>query len=93
MSRYHFHQEDGRSYPDKQGLELPSMHAAHTAALRMLTEMVRENEPEFWASGSWRMIVTDHRGLALFCLDLSATHAAAGARACAHPPEAGHGAP
>jgi len=39
------------------------------------------------------MIVTDHRGLALFCLDLSATHAAAGARACAHPPEAGHGAP
>jgi hypothetical protein len=77
MPHFHFHQQDGKQHPDEDGVDLPDMDAARTTALRALTEMVRNHEREFWATGQWRMTVTDETGLALFCLDLSTTEAPA----------------
>lgn len=75
MPRFHFHQHDGSEHPDEEGAELPDLATARGMALRSLLEMVREHEPAFWSSGSWRMTVTDGLGSRLFCLELTATEA------------------
>lgn len=75
MPRFHFHQHGGSEHPDEDGAELPDLATAKDIALRSLLEMVREHERAFWASGSWRMTVTDDLGSRLLCLELTATEA------------------
>ncbi|HVI31019.1 MAG TPA: hypothetical protein VM685_02860 [Phenylobacterium sp.] len=82
MPRFHFHQRDGRSYPDKEGVELPDIGGARRIALRSMTELLLAHEVEFWKTGEWEMTVTDERGLTVLSLILSATEGpvATGAR-------------
>ncbi|THD62581.1 hypothetical protein [Phenylobacterium sp.] len=73
MARYYFHTEDGRHYPDEEGTELPDHEAARTQAVLVLGEMVKEDPAGFWSTESFRLTVTDNRGLILYILDLVAT--------------------
>jgi hypothetical protein len=72
MPRFHFNVEDGRHYPDQDGLELAGQAAARDEALRAIGELVAAKPEDFWRDGFFRMTVTDDDGLTLFILDLSA---------------------
>jgi len=80
MTRYFFHNEDGRCYPDKAGVELADMKAVRRTALLVLTEMLREHVEEFWKTETWRVIATDETGLVLFTLETTAMLAPAHGR-------------
>ena len=77
MTRYHFHSEDGRCYPDKSGVELPTISAVEDQALRSFTEMVSLRAKDFWSDGLLRLIVQDETGLTLFTLEASCLRAPA----------------
>ena len=78
MPRYFFHSEDGRPSRDDEGTELPSLASARVEAVRVLGDILKEAPHKVLDSGMFRVTVTDNTGLIYFCLDLSATDAAAG---------------
>jgi hypothetical protein len=75
MARYFFHTEDGVSYPDEYGTELPDLDAARAVAIRTLGEILRDAPKIFEAEMSLRLVVTDDSQLALFRLDVIASEA------------------
>lgn len=75
MPRYFFHVEDGRSFPDLDGVELPDLDAARIEAVRLLGGMLRDEAETFWQGDDWRMSVADAGGMALFTIDFMATMA------------------
>jgi hypothetical protein len=76
MSRFHFHTEDGVCIADKRGIELADLEAAKRTAVQVLVEALHKRPQAFWETEAFRVIVSDHRGLNLFVLELSATMAA-----------------
>jgi hypothetical protein len=79
MPRFHFHTEDGGTFPDEEGIVLASVADARIQAARMLGEMLKEQPDRFWKDGGLKLTVTDDRGLMLFVLDVATTDAPAGA--------------
>lgn len=77
MPRYFFHVCDGEDFVDLQGTELPDLTAARREALRFAGSLLAEQHDRFWATGEWRMRVTDERDLTQFELTFFATDAAA----------------
>jgi len=77
MSRYYFHTEDGRCYPDETGAELNGMAEVRRWSLRALSEMLEAQAEAFWDDGCLRMIVQDERGLTLFTIEAVLQHAPA----------------
>ena len=71
MPLYHFNVYDGRSDLDTEGSELANAGAARREGIR-LTGAILDLEPDRFDDGKWRLEVTDHRGLILFELDISA---------------------
>ena len=69
MSRYYFHTEDGRCYPDESGTELKSLEDVRRWSLRALAEMMQAQADSFWQDGSLRMVVQDEQGLTLFTIE------------------------
>ena len=72
MPRYHFNAQDGRCYPDEQGLELPDLDAAKAEAIGFLSDLLTEHGEEVWEADGWCITVTDDQNLSLFRLDASA---------------------
>jgi hypothetical protein len=72
MTRFHFHTEDGRQHPDREGLELKDAAAARYEAVKAVGQLVNEHPEDFWRDRTFRMTVTNAEGLTLFILDLSA---------------------
>lgn len=77
MARYHFHTKDGRQVLDEDGTELASMGDARRAALRYLSDILRDDTGEFWTDGAFSITTTDDNGLVLFDLQLVGTDAPA----------------
>jgi hypothetical protein len=77
MPRYFFHTEDGDSYRDDDGLELPDITAAKIEAVRHMGELLRDRAVGFWDDHALKLVVTDQAGQVLFSLDLSAVEAPA----------------
>jgi hypothetical protein len=75
MSKYFFHTDDGRCYPDQDGVRLPSVAAAKDRAVLTLCEMLREHRAQFIADRSMRIVVTDDTGLMLFEFEVFAVDA------------------
>ena len=73
MPRFHFHTEDGRCYPDEDGIELPTFEAARTQAVIVLGEVLKEQPELFLEHDCLRITVTDEDQLTLLTLDASAT--------------------
>jgi len=80
MSRYYFHSEDGRRFPDEDGTELPSDDAARLEAVRVLGELLRERPELFWDHECFRLTVTDGSALTLFILELGVVTSPAAAK-------------
>lgn len=78
MPRFYFHSENGRSFPDADGTELPSLEAARHEAVVMLGEVISQDPSHFWATGEWRLIVKDDTDLCLFMLVVTSIDGAAG---------------
>lgn len=72
MPRYHFTAEDGRTYPDKHGIELADTAAARVHALRVLGELLVEAPEAFWAQEALSLTVCDADRLTLFRLEVMA---------------------
>jgi len=73
MSRYYFHTEDGRCYPDEDGVEIENISDVQERALRTLSEMSFAVREDLWRDGSMCVKVTDETGLTLMQLDLAVT--------------------
>ena len=43
MPRYYFHAADGQVFRDAEGRELPDLHTAKTEAVRVLSEILRDD--------------------------------------------------
>jgi len=65
------------SDPDTEGTELPDIHAAQAAAMRLCGEMIQEIDASFWKSPLWQLQVTDQTHRLLFTLTFSAEEHAA----------------
>lgn len=72
MPHYFFHVEDGQSFPDAEGCQLPDLDAARIEAVRLLGGMLRDEAETFWQGHDWRMSVTDADGMRLFTIDFMA---------------------
>jgi hypothetical protein len=77
MPRFYFHTEDGQCFRDEDGTELIDVHAARNQALMILADSLRHDPEEFWRDRSFKLTVTDERGLTLYILDVSAVASAA----------------
>ena len=52
MPRYFFDVQDGKSFPDYDGCELPDLDAARIEAVRLLGGMLRDEAETFWGGYS-----------------------------------------
>ncbi len=72
MPRYFFNVIDGFSVPDSDGVVLPDIDGAKTAAVILSGEILRDLGSKFWSVSSWQMNVADERGAVLLVLRFSA---------------------
>ena len=72
MPRYFFNVYDGYSSFDQDGTELPDIYTAHSEAIRLSGEILREVGGKFWNGTEWKLEVTDEKGAVLFVLRFSA---------------------
>jgi hypothetical protein len=77
MPRYFFHFGDTDAGLDIRGQELADDNTARIEAVRLLGEILKDKAGEFWDEQSMKLIITDHSGLMLFVLDVSAIEAPA----------------
>lgn len=71
MPRYFFNTVDGRRYPDRDGMDLPSLEAVRVRATRVVGELLKERPSDFWDTGRLRLEVTDESGAVVLVLDVS----------------------
>ncbi|MEW5422528.1 hypothetical protein [Amorphus sp. 3PC139-8] len=62
MSRYFFHTENGGSFTDTEGVELPSLMVARNEAIAAASEMLSDLSGALAEGGNWRMDVQDEAG-------------------------------
>ena len=77
MQRYFFHSEDGHTFRDEEGTELPNDEAARIEAARVLGQMLNEHPADVWRHDQFRVLVADANGATLYILDLAAIRAPA----------------
>ena len=76
MPRYHFHLQDGVSFPDQNGTELGDIDAAKVAAIGLAGSILRERSPAgIWNGEAWKLHVSDNsvigEGRTFFSLSFS----------------------
>jgi hypothetical protein len=59
MARFFFHVQDGSTFLDDEGTELPDTNVARQEAIRASGEMIREVPGTIRSGLGWRMWVTD----------------------------------
>jgi hypothetical protein len=60
MPQYFFHFQDGEKDVDKDGVELPNVHAAREQGLRLAAETLHQMDANtFLQHGHWELVVTD----------------------------------
>lgn len=72
MPRYFFHVLDGSVSIDTEGTELRGLTEAHSQAITMAGEIMRDARRKFWTGNDWQMHVTDDAKRTLFKLKFSA---------------------
>jgi hypothetical protein len=58
--RYFFHTENGRSYPDEHGAELPDVRSGLSRGLESAGRFLREKPQDRWATDFLSVTVSDH---------------------------------
>jgi hypothetical protein len=69
MPRFFFHAEDGKSYPDEFGSELPDLEAARRKATLVMAELLKEEASDFLDTGRLRIAVMDAAGQVVIRLE------------------------
>lgn len=77
MPIFHFNVHDGTSHPDVSGLDLPDVAAARKVAVKLASDLLRDQGEAFWNGEDWQIEVTDDRALTLFIIMFSAINAPA----------------
>ena len=72
MPRYFFHIHDGRDVPDREGADLPDMHAVRSEPIRAASEILRDLDGALTGE-EWTMKVTDQASQPVLTLRFSAT--------------------
>ena len=72
MARYFFHVIDGSVQVDAEGTELADLAEAHSQAITMAGEIMRDARRKFWTGTDWQMHVADHTKRTVFKLRFSA---------------------
>ena len=75
LPRYFFHVVDGTVSIDTDGTELRGLPEAHSQAIAMAGEIMRDARRKFWTGNDWQMHVTDDSKRTLFKLKFSAEEA------------------
>ena len=75
--RFFFHAEDGQSFPDTTGTELPGAGAACVEAVRITAQLLERSPEDFWKDMTLRVVCADDDGLTLFSIEVLAVVAAA----------------
>lgn len=65
MARYFFHIFNGKATIDDVGVDLSSMDAVRSEAIRASGQMLSAGE-QVWEGAAWRMIVADETGAVVF---------------------------
>lgn len=73
--RFHFHTEDGQTFPDEEGTELPDLASACVEATKVLGELLREWPHDLCDQHKVGMRVADDAGATLFTVDVAVTMA------------------
>ena len=71
LPRYFFHVVDGSFDIDTDGTVLPTLADAHSQAIIMAGEILRDGKGKFWSGNDWQMHVTDETKRTLFRLRFS----------------------
>jgi Domain of unknown function (DUF6894) len=71
LPRYFFHVVDGSFTVDADGTVLADVAEAHSQAIIMAGEIMRDGKGKFWAGDEWQMQVTDENRRTLFKLRFS----------------------
>ncbi len=72
MSRFHLNVLDGVSAIDEEGTELANIDAAWREARHLASDILKEDGEWERLGNDWRIEVTDHTGIILFRIDVSA---------------------
>lgn len=72
MPRYFFHRTDGVREPDRDGTELPDLHAARTHAVLYAATTLKDAPHEIWQGDDLNVEVTDGEGRLLFTIIMRA---------------------
>ena len=75
MLRFYFHTENGKSFTDDVGTELPDLDAARSEALKVIGQVAADNPADFWAHQTLKLFVADHSGMILVTLELTGADA------------------
>ena len=71
LPRYFFHVVDGTFNVDTDGTVLAGLAEAHSQAIIMAGEILRDGRGKFWDGDDWQMHVTDETKRTLFRLKFS----------------------
>jgi hypothetical protein len=77
MPIFHFNVHDGTSYPDTNGLDLPDIATARKVAVKLASDLLRDQGDTFWNGDDWQIEVTDSHHLTLFMIMFSGVDAPA----------------
>ena len=72
MPRFHFQVRTDTHVLLAEAADLPGTTEARVEASRRVGELLRDHAAAIWADEEWRMDVTDHAGLILFVIQVSA---------------------
>jgi hypothetical protein len=77
MSRFFFHLTHSEDARDEAGVELEGVHQAKCHAVKMIADALCETPEKFWETETYRVTVTDARGLLLLSVEMVSTLAPA----------------
>lgn len=70
MSRYFFHLTHSAEIRDETGVELENLHSAKCHAVKMIADTLCEQPEKFWESETYRVNVSDNKGLMLLSVEM-----------------------
>jgi hypothetical protein len=77
MPRYYFHLTHSEDIRDQAGVELGGLHEAKCHAVKMIADVLCQTPEKFWETETYRVTVSDARGLLLLDVEMIATLAPA----------------
>jgi hypothetical protein len=77
VQRYFFHLQSSHVVRDEEGSEHQDLDAAKCHAVQMIAQVLCERPKTFWEADTYRVTVTDERGLVLFTVEMFSVQSAA----------------